>query len=120
MSGSELGPSGRRSGMPGTGRLADHGGIPQRPPAMRSVVELDIEAPPDRVEALFARPELIPGWMDDVARYEPMIGEPGTPGSQYRLVPKSGGMEFVATVLAPTHPHELRLLMEGSSATVSV
>lgn len=101
-------------------RTAPATGGETHPPAAKSVVEVEIGVPRDRVVELFTRPELIPEWMDDVARYEPVSGEPGTPGSQYRLVPRSGSMEFVATVLELNLPGEVRMRLDGSSATVLV
>ena len=58
--------------------------------------------------------------MHDIARYEPVSGQPGAPGSTYRLVPKTGDMLFVATVIANDLPNESRLRLEASNVTVSV
>jgi hypothetical protein len=87
---------------------------------MKSVIEIEINAPQDRIVAVFANPEHVTKWMDDVDRYEPISGEPGTPGSKYRLVPKKGSMIFVATMLPRRQPNELRLELDTSSVTVSV
>jgi len=87
---------------------------------MKSVVELDIEAPLPRVAALFGNPEHSTTWMRDIARYEPIKGQPGAPGSTYRLVPKKGSMVFVATVLAASVPNAFRLELEASNVTVSI
>lgn len=57
---------------------------------------------------------------DDLARYEPLNGEPGLPGSTYRLVPKAGEMIFLATVVSRDLPSELRLSLDASSVTVSI
>jgi hypothetical protein len=87
---------------------------------MTSVVELEIAVPQDTVAGLFADPENATKWMDDVERYEPMSGVPGTPGSTYRLVPKTGQMVLVATVISRKLPTEVRLNLDASSVTVSV
>ena len=86
---------------------------------MRSVIELDINGPQERVAAIYADPENSTKWMDDLQRYEPISGIPGTPGSTYRLVPKTGKMVFVATVIS-RKPAEVRLKLDGSSVAVSV
>lgn len=87
---------------------------------MTSVVERDIDLPRDRVAALFTDPENSTKWMDDLARYEPIGGEPGLPGSQYRLVPKKGSMVFVATVISRDLPNESRLRLEASNVSVAI
>jgi hypothetical protein len=87
---------------------------------MRSVVQVEIEMPKDRVVALYADPENSTEWMDDIDRYEAIRGKPGLPGSKYRLVPKHGSMVFVATVLDNPSPDEVRLELEAPKVTVSV
>ena len=87
---------------------------------MKSVVELDINRSQERVATLFADPENNPKWMDDLARYEPLSGQPGMPGSTYRLVPKAGEMIFVATVVSTDLPSEIRLSLDASNVTVSI
>ena len=87
---------------------------------MKSTVELDIDVPQQRVAALFADPTLNTKWMDDVERYEPLSGQPGAPGSRYRLVPKQGDMVLVATVISNDLPNESRLRLEASGFTVAI
>src|SRR5436309_14481114 len=87
---------------------------------MKSTVELDINLPQQRLAALFADPTLNTKWMDDVARYEPVSGQPGAPGSKYRLVPKKGDMVFVATVIANDLPNESRLRLDALNVLVSI
>jgi hypothetical protein len=60
--------------------------------ALQSIVECEIEAPQMLVASLFADPRNNPSWMRDLERYEPIRGEPGMPGSTYRLIPKRGKM----------------------------
>ncbi len=87
---------------------------------MKSVVDLQIDAPRERVAKLFADPALMPQWMDDLERVEPITGEPGMPGSQFRLVAKEGGMDFVATILARDLPDELRLRLDAPTVAVAI
>ena len=44
----------------------------QRRSIMKSVIELEINAPQDRVAELFDNPRMFPRWMDDVDRVEPL------------------------------------------------
>jgi hypothetical protein len=69
---------------------------------------------------LYADPRNNPKWMHDIARYEPLSGEEGMPGSIYRLVPKEGDTIFVATVVERNLPDELRLHLEASDVEVEV
>jgi len=87
---------------------------------MKSTVELDIDLPRQQLAALFADPTLNTKWMDDIERYEPVSGQPGAPGSKYRLIPKKGDMVFVATVISNDLPRESRLFLDGSNVTVSI
>jgi Lon protease-like protein len=87
---------------------------------MKSVVEVNIGVPLREVAALFADPRNSPKWMLDVARYEPVSGEPGMPGSTYRLVPKTGKLVFLATVVSRDLPRELRLRLETSNIEVAI
>ena len=87
---------------------------------MTSVVDLEIDVPQARLAELHANPELSTEWMDDVERYEAVAGQPGMPGFQYRLVPKTGSMVFVATVVSRNLPNELRLQLDATHVGVSV
>jgi hypothetical protein len=87
---------------------------------MKSVVELEIAAPQARVATLLADPQHAPRWMNDVARYEPLEGTPGLPGSRYRLVPKKGSRTFVATVLTRDLPTAASVRLEAANVTVVV
>ena len=88
--------------------------------SIRSTVEVDIEAPRAKVAALFADPAQSTKWMDDLERVEPLNGVLGTVGSSYRLVPKRGTMDFVATVVAKTLPNEVRVNLDGPNVSVQV
>lgn len=87
---------------------------------MKSTVEIEINMPQQRVAELFADPGNNPKWMPDLDRYEPVSGEQGIPGSTYRLVPKTGKMVFLATVVARNIPHELSLVLEASNVRVFI
>jgi hypothetical protein len=87
---------------------------------MRSVVEVDIDLPQARVAELFSDPRNSVQWMEDLERYEPISGTPGMPGSTYRLVSKSGKLDFVATVLTRNLPGEAKLALDSHSVAVTV
>ena len=87
---------------------------------MKSVVQVDIDVPRERLASLFADPTLSTKWMDDIERYEPIGGQPGAPGSTYRLVPKKGDMIFMATVIANELPNESRLRLDADNVTVAI
>lgn len=85
---------------------------------MTSVVELEVAVPRARLAELFTDPALMPRWMDEIARVEPVPPEPGAPGPSYRLVPKHGKSAFVATILSREPP--ARLVLEAPTVSVSV
>jgi polyketide cyclase/dehydrase/lipid transport protein len=87
---------------------------------MKTKVVLDINAPQEKVAALFADPANNTKWMHDLERYEPLSGEQGMPGSTYRLIPKQGSMVFTATVVSRNLPDDLRLRLAASNVTVDV
>jgi len=87
---------------------------------MKSTVEIDINAPREKVAALHADPLNNTKWMLDLERYEPTSGNQGMPGSTYRLVPKSGDMIFDVTVIKRDLPNELELKMKAPDVDVAV
>ena len=87
---------------------------------MKDTVVVEINAPLEKVAALFADPENNTKWMDDVERFEPLSGEQGMPGSTYRLIPKQGSLVFTATVVRRNLPSELRLSLDATNVTVDV
>ena len=87
---------------------------------MKSLMELEIDAPQADVAELFTDPRMNVDRMDDIARIEAVGGALGEPGSSYRLVPKRGNMIFVATVLTRKMPDELRLRLDSPAASVTV
>lgn len=87
---------------------------------MKSVIELDINAPQAKVAELFSDPNNNPKWMDDLERIEPMKGTLGEPGSVYRLIPKQGDMVFVATVVSQELPERFNLFLDSKSVSVSI
>jgi polyketide cyclase/dehydrase/lipid transport protein len=88
--------------------------------AMKSLIEIEVHRPQSQVATLMADPMLSTKWMDDLERVEPISGEPGMPGSKYRLVPKRGKMVFVVTVDSRDLPKESRLTLDSPSVSVSV
>jgi hypothetical protein len=87
---------------------------------MRDVVHVEIRAPQETVAELFSDPAQSTGWMEDLERYEPITGAPGFPGSTYRLVSKSGNMDFVATVVSRELPNHVNLVLESPVVHVSI
>jgi hypothetical protein len=87
---------------------------------MKSIVQVEINAPVFEVANLFVDPRNSPKWMLDLDRYEPVSGERGEIGSTYRLVPKKGNMVFLATVIRLDLPHDLCLHLSGASVDVTV
>lgn len=88
---------------------------------MKSVVELEINAPKHRVAALFADPNNNTRWMDDLEKIEPISGEPGMPGSKYRMVQSQPRkVTFIATVTSRNLPDESALQLEAPNVVVSV
>jgi polyketide cyclase/dehydrase/lipid transport protein len=86
---------------------------------MRSVVELEIEGPRDRIAELYADASNNSKWMDDLVRNEPIFGQPGDVGSQYRMVSRDSDMHFVVTVVS-VRPDNVRLHLDERRATVDV
>jgi hypothetical protein len=87
---------------------------------MKSTITVEINLPQARVAELFSSPRNATQWMHDVDRVEPVSGDLGMPGSSYRLIPKTGNMVFVATVLARDLPNQSRLRLDASNVVVSV
>jgi hypothetical protein len=94
--------------------------VDRREKGMKSIVSVDIDAPQQQVAALFTDPGYSTEWMDDIERCEPLSGQPGTPGSRYRLVPKRGSLSFTATVISRELPDDVRLSLDGDHVTVDV
>ena len=86
---------------------------------MKSVVNLDINAPRAKVAELFADPRNNAKWMDDV-EVQPVSGTLGLPGSKFRLISKSGTPDFLATVVARDLPNESKLFLEAPTVTVAI
>jgi Polyketide cyclase / dehydrase and lipid transport len=88
---------------------------------MKSIVELEINAPQAKVAELFADLKAFPEWMDDVARIEPVRGPAGlSPEGAYRLVPKKGRLAFVARVVRRDPPFRSRLALRSRNVSVDV
>jgi hypothetical protein len=87
---------------------------------MKDVVTVEIDAPQATVAKLFADPGNNPKWMEDLARYEPLSGRQGMPGSTYRLAQQGGKLTFTATVLARDLPREVRLALDSPDVAVAI
>jgi len=87
---------------------------------MKSIVELDIHAPRDKVVGLFNDPNNNQKWMDDLARIEPIKGPLGEPGSVFRFVPKANSsLDFVATMIS-RNAERTRLLLDNPKLAVAI
>ncbi len=86
---------------------------------MKSVINLHIDAPQATVAELMSNPANNSKWMGDT-EYQPVSGTPGAPGSKFRLIPKDGTPDFVATVVARNLPNELRLQLEAPTVDVDI
>jgi hypothetical protein len=89
---------------------------------MKSIVELEINAPRRDVAALMADPGNMPQWMDDLARIEEVSGTLGLPGSRFRMLGKPGSAQadFVVTVTARHLPDLFALKLESDRVDVAV
>ena len=87
---------------------------------MKDVVTVEIDAPQERVAELFADPRNAPAWMTDLKSYQPLPGEPGMPGSTYRLLQQGGKLAFVVTVVERDLPNEILLSLDSPKVAVSV
>jgi hypothetical protein len=87
--------------------------------AMLSVVELEICADRETVAELYCDPANNPKWMDDLVRWDRLRGEPGTPGSKYRMLSRDPDMEFVVTILDRADDH-IRFVLDSADVVVSI
>jgi len=87
---------------------------------VRSVVDIEIDAPRELVAELYSDASNNPKWMDDLERNEPISGVPGEPGSSYRMVSRDSDMHFVVTVVSVQLPENVRLHLEWKRSTVDI
>jgi hypothetical protein len=87
---------------------------------MKDIVEIEINVPQAAAAGLFSDPANNTKWMEGLKSYEALSGEPGVPGSKYRLVPKSGDRVFVVTVVKKELPRTSELALDAPNMTVSV
>ena len=87
---------------------------------MRSVVDLEIDAPRETVAELYSNPANNPRWMDDLERNEPISGVLGEPGSRYRMVSRDSDMHFVVTVVSLQLPENVRLHLDWKQSAVDI
>lgn len=85
---------------------------------MKSIFETVIDVPQAKLFEIYTDPNNNVLWMDDLAKCEPISGFQGTPGSQFRMIPKKGNMVFEATMLSKNAPSDASLQL--SSPTVDV
>jgi hypothetical protein len=89
---------------------------------MKSIVTVEIHRPRREVAMLLADPANMAKWMDDLAAFEYIDGEPGSIGVRYRMVGKPGTRQggFVATVTAMHLPEWYSLQLQSRSVDVLV
>jgi hypothetical protein len=89
---------------------------------MKSIVELEINRPLEKVAVLLADPGNMTKWMDALERIEPLSGQLGMPGSTFRMVGKAGGpqKDFVVTVTTRTLPGIFGLKLQSPSVEVAI
>ncbi len=83
---------------------------------MRYQLELDIEAPRERVLELFLDPENLPRWQPSLVKFEPISGDGmrgvGAKSKQLHRMGKRD-VEMIATVTAYKHPDEFAATFES-------
>ena len=90
---------------------------------MKSVFEIEVNVPQEKLAKLFADPENYSKWMGELEGYKIISGKPGMVGSKYRLIQKKGDKktDFTATVTASDLPNEFSMNVEEPNiAQVSV
>lgn len=75
---------------------------------MKYTVDIEINAPIDRVIELFDNPDNMDKWMEGLISFEHLSGTAGQPGAKSRLLFKMGKreIEMVETITVRNLPHE--------------
>lgn len=83
---------------------------------MRYKTEVTINLPRERVIELFDSFENLKKWQDGLVSYEPISGEPGTPGARTRLLYDMGRrrMQMIETIIARDLPEEFSATYDAS------
>jgi uncharacterized membrane protein len=87
---------------------------------MRSIAVVEIDAPREGVAERYADPRNNDKWMTDLERFEALAGDPGMPGSRYRLISDQPHLNFVATVIERRLPESVKVQLDAPSLTVSM
>jgi Polyketide cyclase / dehydrase and lipid transport. len=89
---------------------------------MKSIVAIEVERPRRQVAMLLANPSNMTKWMDDLAGYDLIDGDPGAAGARFRMVPKPGTQQtgFVSTVTATHLPERHCLRLQSPTVDVLV
>ena len=69
---------------------------------------------------LFEDPRLLPKWMDDLERVEPVDSAGIHAGARFRMVPREGTLVFVGRVVDRDPPVRTRLALDGPTVSVAV
>ena len=83
---------------------------------MRYKTEVTINLPRERVIELFDSFENLKKWQDGLVSYEPISGEPGTPGATTRLLYDMGRrrMQMIETIITRDLPEEFSATYDAS------
>ena len=87
---------------------------------MRSTAVVDIDAPRESVAERYADPRNNEKWMTDLERFEALAGDPGMPGSRYRLISDQPHLNFVVTVVERRLPESMKLRLEAPSLSIDL
>jgi hypothetical protein len=87
---------------------------------MRSIAVLEIDAPPEGVSERYADPRNNEKWMTELERFEALSGDPGMPGSRYRLISDLPHLNFIATVVERRLHESVKLRLEAPSLSIDV
>lgn len=81
---------------------------------MKYSLHIDIQRPRDNTVAIFDNPDHLPRWQPDLLELEPLVGIPGQPDSQMRLVYRMGKreMQMTETVVERQLPDRIAMRFE--------
>ena len=84
---------------------------------MRYQLELEIDAPRDRVIELFLDSENLPKWQEGIVSFEHIHGTPREVGAKSRQIHRMGKseVEMIETITAPNPPFEYSATYEAKN-----
>ena len=87
---------------------------------MRSIAVVEVDAPREGVAERYIDPRNNEKWMTDLDRLDLLHGDPGMPGSAYRLISDQPHLSFVAEVVERRLPEMVRLQLDAPSLSVDI